>query len=145
MSDTSEVTIARKGDDSKSSSTTQTGGWPGWPVDAPKPAIAPFDDAQAKNHHEEWAANLEVPVEYTNSIGMKFRLIPPGGFLRGSTSEEIARAQVHRREYGVAGIRQERRTAAQGRADTANIHWRSQSAAEGLRNGDGIQSIALQQ
>jgi|GEM_PF-552760 len=65
-------------------------GWHGWPVDAPQPAIAPFDAAQAKKHQEEWAAYLKVPVEYTNSLGMKFRLIPPGEFTMGSTAEEIA-------------------------------------------------------
>ena len=31
-------------------------------------------------------------MEYTNSIGMKFRLIPPGEFLMGSTPEEIEAA-----------------------------------------------------
>lgn len=67
-------------------------GWHGWPADAPKPAIAPFDADQAKKHQEEWAAYLKVPVEYTNSIGMKFRLIPPGEFLMGSSPEEIAAA-----------------------------------------------------
>lgn len=66
--------------------------WHGWPADAPKPAIAPFDAAQAKRHQEEWAAYLKVPVEYTNSIGMKLRLIPPGEFTMGSTPEEIAAA-----------------------------------------------------
>ncbi len=64
----------------------------GWPIDAPKPAIAPFDAAQAKQHQKEWAAYLKVPVEYTNSIGMKFRLIPPGEFLMGSTTREIEEA-----------------------------------------------------
>ncbi len=64
-------------------------GWHGWPSDAPAPAIAPFDAAQAKKHQEDWAAYLKVPVEYTNSIGMKFRLVPPGEFLMGSTPEEI--------------------------------------------------------
>lgn len=68
------------------------GGWHGWPADVPKPAIAPFDAAQAKKHQEEWAAYLKVPVEYTNSIGMKFRLIPPGEFMMGSTKEEIEEA-----------------------------------------------------
>ncbi|MFO0999441.1 MAG: bifunctional serine/threonine-protein kinase/formylglycine-generating enzyme family protein [Planctomycetaceae bacterium] len=63
--------------------------WNGWPKDAPAPAIAPFDAAQAKRHQEEWAKHLGVPVEYTNSIGMKFVLIPPGEFLMGSTSAEI--------------------------------------------------------
>ncbi|MCA9013175.1 MAG: PD40 domain-containing protein, partial [Planctomycetaceae bacterium] len=63
--------------------------WKGWPADAPPPAIAPFDAAQAKSHQEAWAKYLDVPVEYTNSIGMKFRLIPPGEFMMGSTPEEI--------------------------------------------------------
>jgi formylglycine-generating enzyme required for sulfatase activity/serine/threonine protein kinase len=75
----------------KSLNTSKTG-WHGWPADAPKPAIAPFDAAQAKTHQEEWAAYLKVPVEYTSSIGMKFRLIPPGEFTMGSTAEEIVAA-----------------------------------------------------
>lgn len=65
--------------------------WQGWPVDAPKPAIAPFDAAQAKKHQEEWAEYLKVPVEYTNSVDMKFRLIPPGEFLMGRTLGEVKR------------------------------------------------------
>ncbi|REJ90099.1 MAG: hypothetical protein DWQ34_18090 [Planctomycetota bacterium] len=60
-----------------------------WPDDAPAPAIAPFDAEQAQAHQEAWAEYLDVPVEYENSIGMKFRLIPPGEFLMGSTPEEI--------------------------------------------------------
>jgi|GEM_PF-1034061 serine/threonine protein kinase/formylglycine-generating enzyme required for sulfatase activity/WD40 repeat protein len=67
-------------------------GWHGWPAHAPKPAIAPYDAVQAKKYQEEWAAYLQVPMEYTNSIGMKFRLIPPGEFLMGSTAEEIEEA-----------------------------------------------------
>lgn len=61
----------------------------GWPANAPQPAIAPFDVAQARSHQDAWARHLGVPVEYTNSIGMKFRLIPPGEFLMGSTPSEI--------------------------------------------------------
>jgi formylglycine-generating enzyme required for sulfatase activity/serine/threonine protein kinase len=72
--------------------TTANTGWHGWSADAPKPAIAPFDAAQARRHQEDWAAYLKVPVEYTNSIGMKFRLIPPGEFLMGSTPEEVEEA-----------------------------------------------------
>ncbi len=66
--------------------------WHGWPADAPSPAIAPFDAEQAQQHQEAWAKYLGVPVEYTNSFGMKFRLIPPGEFMMGSTAEEIAAA-----------------------------------------------------
>lgn len=61
-----------------------------WPADAPKPAIAPFDAEQAKQHQAAWAKYLNVPVEYENSIGMKFVLIPPGEFMMGSTQEEAA-------------------------------------------------------
>ena len=67
-------------------------GWQGWPADAPAPAIAPFNAEQAKQHQEAWAKYLNVPVEYTNSIGMKFVLIPPGEFMMGSSPEEIAQA-----------------------------------------------------
>ena len=64
----------------------------GWPADAPPPAIAPFNAEQAKQHQAAWAKYLGVPVEYTNSLGMKFRLIPPGEFLMGSSPEEIEAA-----------------------------------------------------
>ena len=53
-----------------------------WPA-----AISPFDAAQAEMHQQAWADYLKVPVEYANSLGMKFRLIPPGEFLMGSTKK----------------------------------------------------------
>ena len=55
----------------------------------PPPAVAPFDATRAKQHQEAWAKYLGVPVEETNSIGMKLALIPPGEFEMGSTPEEI--------------------------------------------------------
>lgn len=60
----------------------------GWPVDAPNPAIAPFNADEARQYQEAWAKYLNVPVEYENSLGMKFRLIPPGEFTMGMTKEE---------------------------------------------------------
>ncbi len=62
------------------------------PVAAPPLAIAPFDTKQARAHQEAWAKQLGVPVEYKNSIGMQFVLIPPGEFLMGSTPAEIDEA-----------------------------------------------------
>ena len=50
---------------------------------APPLAIAPFDAANAKQHQEAWADRLGLPVELTNSVGMKLRLIPPGEFRMG--------------------------------------------------------------
>ncbi len=47
------------------------------------PAIAPFDAEQARAHQKGWADYLGGPVEYENSVGMKFRLIPPGEYLMG--------------------------------------------------------------
>jgi formylglycine-generating enzyme required for sulfatase activity len=75
--------------DAATNSSVATDDWKGWPNDAPLPAIAPFDVQQAKTHQEDWAKHLGVPVEYTNSVGMKFRLIPPGEFLMGSTDAEM--------------------------------------------------------
>ncbi len=51
--------------------------------DPPPPAIAPFDSATAQKHQEAWAKHLGVPVEVTNAIGMKLRVIPPGTFAMG--------------------------------------------------------------
>ncbi len=70
-----------------------------WPAEAPKPAIAPFNKDQAKAYQEAWAKYLKVDVEYTNSIGMKFRLIPPGEFLMGSTPVEVAIQAAGGNEY----------------------------------------------
>lgn len=60
-----------------------------WPKNAPPLAVLPFDAEQAKKHQQAWAKYLKIPVEYTNSIGMKFVLIPPGEFLMGSTPADI--------------------------------------------------------
>ncbi|MEI6541087.1 MAG: SUMF1/EgtB/PvdO family nonheme iron enzyme, partial [Planctomycetota bacterium] len=55
---------------------------------APPPAVAPFDAAQAKAHQQAWADHLGVPVESTNSIGMKLVVIPPGEFMMASPESE---------------------------------------------------------
>jgi len=55
----------------------------------PPLAIAPFKAEQARKHQEAWAEYLGLPVEWENSIGMKFVLIPPGEFMMGSSEEEI--------------------------------------------------------
>ncbi|MCX7048188.1 MAG: formylglycine-generating enzyme family protein [Candidatus Sumerlaeota bacterium] len=57
--------------------------------DAPPTAIAPFDGAKAKEHQAAWAHYLRAPAMMTNSIGMKFALIPPGEFDMGTSSTEI--------------------------------------------------------
>jgi formylglycine-generating enzyme required for sulfatase activity len=59
------------------------------PPGAPPPAVAPFDATKAKEHQEGWAKHLGMPVEITNSIGMKLVLIPPGEFEMGSPTELI--------------------------------------------------------
>ena len=65
---------------------------------APPPAVAPFDAQKAKEHQEAWAKHLGVPVELTNSIGMKLVLIPPGEFTMGSPKELIEEElKTHRR------------------------------------------------
>lgn len=52
-----------------------------------KPSMYPIEAAQLQ---KQWAEYLGVPVEITNSIGMKLGLIPPGEFNMGSTPEEQA-------------------------------------------------------
>lgn len=51
---------------------------------AASPAIAPFDKKTATQYQEDWAKYLKVPIQFTNSVGITFRLIPPGDFQMGS-------------------------------------------------------------
>jgi formylglycine-generating enzyme required for sulfatase activity len=57
----------------------------------PPLAVVPFDSDQAKAHQKAWADKLGVPVQITNSIGMKLNLIPPGEFVMGSPESEPKR------------------------------------------------------
>ena len=53
----------------------------------PKPAIAPFDSAAAKQFQKQWSEHIDKPVVHTNSLGMKLQLIPPGEFTMGRSLE----------------------------------------------------------
>jgi formylglycine-generating enzyme required for sulfatase activity len=64
----------------------------GEPPVAPK---FPFDAATAKRYQEDYARWLGVPVEFTNDLGMSFRLIPPGTFLIGSPESEPGRSKEY--------------------------------------------------
>jgi len=54
----------------------------------PALAVSPFSAAEAKSHQRVWAEHSGVPVEVTNSLGMKLSLIPPGQFMMGSPPGE---------------------------------------------------------
>lgn len=54
----------------------------------PKAPAFPFDAAMARKYQKDYAAWLDVPVEFTNSLGMPFVLVPPGTFLMGSPENE---------------------------------------------------------
>jgi formylglycine-generating enzyme required for sulfatase activity len=77
-------TTTTLGNQQKTQPTASNETLPAKVVVAPTLAVAPFDAAQAKAHQQFWSKYLGVPVEYTNSIGMKFMLIPPGEFMMGA-------------------------------------------------------------
>ena len=54
----------------------------------PPLAVVPFDQATAKLHQRKWADHLGKNVVETNSIGMKFALVPPGSFVMGSPASD---------------------------------------------------------
>jgi formylglycine-generating enzyme required for sulfatase activity len=62
---------------------------PGTPIDGVPIAVAPFSPVEARLNQQRWADHLHLPVEFTNSIGMKFMLIPPGEYLRGRGDAEF--------------------------------------------------------
>jgi formylglycine-generating enzyme required for sulfatase activity/serine/threonine protein kinase/WD40 repeat protein len=70
----------------------------------PPPAVAPFDAQEARKHQEAWAKCLDMPVETTNSIGMKLVLIPPGEFEMGSTQEEVEQLVAEARQQNLSQV-----------------------------------------
>jgi formylglycine-generating enzyme required for sulfatase activity len=66
--------------------TTELDGKAESPVRPRPPRLAsPFNATMARAGQESWAAYLNRPVELTNSLGMRFRLIPPGEFYMGAS------------------------------------------------------------
>jgi serine/threonine protein kinase len=55
----------------------------------PPLANAPFSAEDARRFQQQWAQHLNLPIEYTNSLGMTFRVIPPGEYDRGTPPEQI--------------------------------------------------------
>jgi formylglycine-generating enzyme required for sulfatase activity len=58
------------------------------PVAEPERPRVPFTEAKARDLQVRWAARLATSPEIGNSIGMRFRLIPPGVFRAGSPTDE---------------------------------------------------------
>jgi formylglycine-generating enzyme required for sulfatase activity len=54
----------------------------------PPRAISPFNTEEAQAHQKAWAEHLQRPTQLTNSLKMKFSLIPPGRFKMGSPKDE---------------------------------------------------------
>ena len=54
----------------------------------PIPLMSPFDEKTAKASQKLWADYLRVQPEISNTLGMKFALIPPATFTMGSAPDE---------------------------------------------------------
>lgn len=64
------------------------------PANSNRPSllVAPFSKQQAETKQQEWASYLKQNILETNSLGMKFIIIPPGEFMMGDTEEEVIQA-----------------------------------------------------
>jgi formylglycine-generating enzyme required for sulfatase activity len=62
--------------------------------------ISALTAAEAKTLQESTARKLNADVDWENSIGMRFRLIPPGEFMMGSPPGEIGR-EANEMQYRV--------------------------------------------
>ncbi len=71
-----------------------TTGWRGSPADAPQPNIVPFDAKETKKHQEKSAAYAKVSIEYTNSIGMEFVIVPKGTSWLGGGHDNVGGNEV---------------------------------------------------
>jgi formylglycine-generating enzyme required for sulfatase activity len=79
---------------------------------SPPLATAPFDADKAQAHQEAWAKHLGVPVEFTNSLGMTFRLIPLGEFQMGIDPGDIDAAKWVGLPDGAVGLMRDKWPAA---------------------------------
>lgn len=59
----------------------------------PVPAILPISRDEIERFQRDFAEHLDIPIERTNSLGMKLRLIPPGEFWMGSPMSESGREE----------------------------------------------------
>jgi formylglycine-generating enzyme required for sulfatase activity/serine/threonine protein kinase len=82
----------------------------------PPLAVAPFDATQAKEYQKAAADYYDVPVEITNSIGMKLVLIPPGEFMMGSPSSE-SQAELEKLSNEIKSEAAKMRTLKEGSSD----------------------------
>jgi eukaryotic-like serine/threonine-protein kinase len=55
----------------------------------PSPIRMPCSPQEIRDRQEQWAQYLELPVEFTDDLGMTFRLIPPGRFEMGYADFEL--------------------------------------------------------
>ncbi|MEW4531376.1 bifunctional serine/threonine-protein kinase/formylglycine-generating enzyme family protein [Maioricimonas sp. JC845] len=69
--------------------------WQHLQPEAPTPATVPFDRKQAEELQQRWAEYLGVPVEFTDQLGITFRLIPPGEFVMGTSDSQIQHRMQH--------------------------------------------------
>jgi formylglycine-generating enzyme required for sulfatase activity len=60
-----------------------------WSSKSPPFINSNMDTSKIADIQKQWAVYLETPVEFTNSIGMQFMLIPPGEFLMGARQSDI--------------------------------------------------------
>lgn len=58
----------------------------------PSTLRAPFDLREARAAQQAWANHQGLAIDSTNSLQIKFVVIPPGDFLMGSTDAQIAQA-----------------------------------------------------
>jgi eukaryotic-like serine/threonine-protein kinase len=61
------------------------------PPAGPPIAKMPFDATRAQRFQEIWAQHLQAPIEHSNSIGMKLRLLSPGEFAFPGEPAQVVR------------------------------------------------------
>lgn len=57
----------------------------------PEPAVVPFSAKRAQELQTKWSMHINRPRSFTNSVGMKLMLLPPGEFTMGRTGAEFDR------------------------------------------------------
>lgn len=60
-----------------------------WPQSAPPFATVPMTADEIRSLQQQWGDYLGLPVEFKNSVGISFVLVPPGDFRMGGTESQL--------------------------------------------------------
>ena len=113
------------------------------PAASPDLLRLPADEQAVVKAQADWAASLGVPVELTNSLGMKLVLIPPGQFIMGpnGSTHRVRLAKPYYLATTEVTLGQYRRFRAEHRVERADEAFNADDRPAAMVSWDDAQAF----